>query len=59
MITVLDQLPLSLKGLLARQAYEDIIENVKFFEKKPDYFLWEFLPKLIQMNFFAGEYLYI
>ena len=48
-----------MKGLLAKQAYHNIIKNIKIFERKPDHFYWYFLPKLRQMNFFAGEYLYI
>lgn len=59
MIAILEELPLSLKGLIAKQAYEHIIAKIMIFKKKPDNFYWHFLPKLKQMNFFAGEYLYI
>ena len=43
---ILEELPLSMKGQIARQAYAELIENVKIFQDKPDHFLWEFLPKL-------------
>ena len=59
MIAILEELPLSLKGLIAKQAYFVLIKNIKILEKKPDNFYWHFLPKLKQMNFYAGEYLYI
>jgi hypothetical protein len=31
MIEILEEMPLSLKGDIAKQAYEDIIANIKFF----------------------------
>ena len=58
MIQILEEMPLSLKGEIAKQAYEEIITTIKFFQEKEDRFLWAFLPKMKQMNFFAGEYLF-
>lgn len=58
MIPIIEEMPLSLKGEIAKQAYYEIITNIKFFQEKEDRFLWAFLPKLKQMNFFAGEYLF-
>ena len=58
MLVQLEDLPLSLKGEIAGQAYNEIISTIKFFEDKPPRFLWYFMPKLKQMNFFAGEYLF-
>ena len=55
---ILDDLPMSVKGGIARLAFEDIIFSIKFFKEKEDRFLWHFLPKLKEMNFFAGEYLF-
>jgi hypothetical protein len=46
MIAILEELPLSLKGLIAKQAYFVLIKNIKILEKKPDNFYWHFLPKL-------------
>jgi hypothetical protein len=49
---------MSLKGEIAAQAYDEIIKRIKFFkEKKPD-FLWHFLPKLKEMNFYGCDFLY-
>lgn len=31
MIALLEELPLSLKGVIARQAFQEIIQNIKFF----------------------------
>ena len=47
-----------LKGEVAKQAFKDLTDGVVFFSDKPSDFLWHLLPKLKQMNFFAGEYLY-
>jgi hypothetical protein len=57
-IELLNQLPPILKGEVARQAFQGITKTIKFFEDKPSEFLWHFLPKLRQMNFFAGEFLF-
>jgi len=57
-VKILDDLPMSVKGGIARLAFEDIIFSIKFFKEKEDRFLWHFLPKLKEMNFFAGEYLF-
>lgn len=59
MHTLLDELPLSVKGVIARHSYRDIIQTIWFFNDKPNEFIWYFLPKLKQMNFFAGEKLFI
>lgn len=59
MHSLLDELPLSLKGVIARHSYNEIIQTIWFFNDKPDQFIWYFLPKLKQMNFFAGEILFI
>lgn len=58
MIEILEEMPMSIKGDIAKQAFEEIIANIKFFQEKEDRFLWAFLPKMKQMNFFAGEYLF-
>ena len=58
LIQLLDELPLSLKGKLTREAFAEIIPKIKFFQDKPDHFLWQFIPKMKQMHFFAGEYLF-
>jgi hypothetical protein len=58
MIDILEEMPMSIKGDIAKQAFEEIIANIKFFQEKEDRFLWAFLPKMKQMNLFAGEYLF-
>ena len=55
---ILDELPMPLKGEVAKQAFSDLTCDIIFFQDKPSDFLWHFLPKLKQMNFFNGEYLY-
>jgi len=55
---ILDELPTTLKGQVAQQVFSDLIESIKFFSDKPAAFLWEFMPKLKQMNFFSGEILF-
>ena len=58
MLNILNELPVTLKGEVAKQVYAEIIDSIKFFSDKPDEFLWEFMPKLRQMIFFSGEYLF-
>jgi len=58
MIQILEEMPMSIKGDIAKQAFQEIITGIKFFQEKDDRFLWAFLPKMKQMNFFAGEYLF-
>ena len=55
---ILNELPVTLKGQIAKQAFDELTESIKFFSDKPPEFLWEFMPKLKQMNFFSGEYLF-
>ena len=55
---ILDEMPMTLKGQVAQQVFSEITESIKFFSEKPPEFLWEFMPKLKQMNFFSGEYLF-
>ena len=49
---------MSIKGQIAQQAFEETILAIKFFHDKPPDFLWHFLPKLKQMNFYSGDFLY-
>ena len=55
---ILEALPMPLKGEVAKQAFKELTDGIVFFHDKPSDFLWHLLPKLRQMNFFAGEYLY-
>jgi hypothetical protein len=55
---LLEDLPMTLKGDIVNQAFEETIDSITFFQDKPSDFLWHFLPKLQQMNFFNGDHLY-
>ena len=55
---ILNELPMTIKGQVAKQVFAEITDSIKFFSDKPSEFLWEFMPKLKQMNFFSGEYLF-
>lgn len=58
MLEILEELPIALKGEIAKEAYEDIVSQVKFFQDKPPAFLWRFMTKLKHMRFYFGQYLF-
>ncbi|CDW89105.1 cation channel family protein [Stylonychia lemnae] len=55
---MLSELPSSLRAEVVKQTYAEIIEKVKFFNKKDSDFLWAFLPALKPMKVYSKDILY-
>ena len=54
----MSELPSSLRAEVVKQTYADIIEKIKFFNKKDPDFLWAFLPALRPMKVYSKDILY-